>query len=257
MNLLLIDRDELDADGTVRLVDRRADHLRKVLKVEVGKALRVGVVGGLQGRGTVQAVDADAVILAVDVPEGTAPRPAVDLIVGLPRPQALHRVLQSASVMGVARLDLVNAWRVEKSFFQSPSLAPDTVTRHLRLGAEQGRQTFIPDIHQQKLLVPFVRGLEHGPSTLRLIAHPDADAKLEDLVGPSHERFVIAVGPEGGWIDREVETFGEEGFQPVYLGPWILKVENAVTAVLAQLEMVRRMGDQTLRADGKDGKLGV
>lgn len=252
MNLLLVERRELGEDGlgadVVVLRDRRAEHLRKVLKVEVGQELKVGIVGGLQGRGTVRAVDGDAVELQVDVPAGPAPRPDVDLIVGLPRPQALHRVLQTAAVMGVARLDLVKSWRVEKSFFQSPSLADDNVARQLLLGAEQGRNTFLPEVRTQKLLVPFVRGLEDEGKTLRLIAHPEAEATLEDLVEPflgnpsvgPAGRFLIAIGPEGGWIDREVQTFGEEGFLPVYLGPWILKVENAVTAVLAQLEMVRR-----------------
>jgi len=243
MNLLLIEKEEVGRDSTVVLRDRRADHLRKVLKVEPGRMLRVGLVGGLEGQGTVVAVDAEQVALTVEISAGSAPPSTVDLIVGLPRPQALHRVLQTAAVMGIARLDLVNAWRVEKSFFQSPALGPEKIHRQLLLGAEQGRKTRLPEVVCQKLLVPFVRGLEDPVPTLRLIADPAAEANLEDVVAPrleSVERFVVAIGPEGGWIDRELQTFQEEGFSPVGLGPWILRVENAVTAALAQLELVRR-----------------
>lgn len=248
MNLLLIDRDEIGADNLVKLEDRRADHLRKVLKVEPGRRLRVGVLDGLQGFATVETVGKTAVELRLEVPEGQAPRPDLDVIVGLPRPQALHRVLQICAVMGVDRLDLVNAWRVEKSFFQSPSLEPHKVRRQLLLGAEQGRGTYLPRVECRKLLVPFVRGLEDERPTLRLIADPEAEATLEDAVAPkldSVERFVVAIGPEGGWIDREILTFREEGFTPVRLGPWILRVENALTAGLAQLELVRRQNRST------------
>lgn len=243
MNLLLVSASEIADDRRVMLTDRRADHLRKVLKVEPGRRLRVGRLGGAQGTGTVLSVTADAVELEVAIDDRDEPRPDVDLILGLPRPQALHRVLQTAAVMGIGRLDLVNAWRVEKSFFQSPSLADDAIRRHLLLGAEQGRRTWLPETHQQKLLVPFVRGLRDSGPTLRLIADPESELTLEQAVRPalgSTTRFVVAVGPEGGWIDRELRTFQEEAFIPVSLGPWILRVENAVTAVLAQLDLLRR-----------------
>jgi hypothetical protein len=70
----------------------------------------------------------------------------------------------------------------------------------------------------------------------------------------------IAIGPEGGWIDRELETFQEAGFQPVRLGPWILRVETAVTAALAQIELLRRVvqagGEDRLPSTGSHDNLG-
>lgn len=248
MNLLLIERHELESGARVTLRDRRADHLRKVLKVEPGRRLRIGLINGLKGHGTVVSVDPGQVVLDLEVEDGEAPCPQVDLIVGLPRPQVLHRVLQTSAAMEVARLDLVNAWRVEKSFFQSPSATPEKMHRQLLLGAEQGRKTRLPDLACRKLLVPFVRGLEDSKPTLRLIADPGASRMLEEVVAPrlaEVERFVLAIGPEGGWIDRELQTFQEERFIPVGLGPWVLRVENAVTAALAQLELVRRSRRQT------------
>lgn len=250
MNLLLLEPGELDADGVVRLTGRRAEHLRKVLRVEPGRELRVGVVGGGRGRGRVVAVEGGerGVELEVAIDEPPPPSSGVDLVLALPRPAVLHRVLQAAAAMGIGRLDLVNAWRVEKSFFGSPALDPEAIRRHLLLGAEQGMTTRLPEVAVHELLVPFVEGLPapESPSGPRLLAHPEAERTIEEafaeLPGAAAGGPVwLAVGPEGGWIDREVETFGTAGFWPVRLGGWILRVETAVAAALAQIELLRRL----------------
>ena len=253
MNLILLDPDEIRDSRVVlggsEAEDRRATHLLRVLKVEPGRRVRLGVIGGGSGHGEVLSVTdkprPGKVELTVEITQPPPPPSGIGLIVALPRPQALHRVLQSAAAMSVDRLYLSNAWRVEKSFFSSPSLRPETVRRHLILGAEQGRTTRLPEVSFEKLLVPFVSGLaeiSHPP--LRLIAHPDTAVPIEQALPSTitaHEPVEIAVGPEGGWIDREIETFGNAGFRPVSLGPWILRVETAVVAVLAQLELLRRL----------------
>ncbi|HUS65687.1 MAG TPA: RsmE family RNA methyltransferase, partial [Kofleriaceae bacterium] len=54
-------------------------------------------------------------------------------------------------------------------------------------------------------------------------------------------RTIVAIGPEGGWIDRELETFERLGFSAVSLGAAVLRVESAVAATLAQLTLLRRL----------------
>lgn len=242
MNILLLQRDEIDADGRARLDDRRAEHIRKVLRAEEGRELRLGVIGEAKGTGRVAAVDGAVVEVVVETLDELPPSPWIDLIVGLPRPAVLHRVLQNAAAMGVGRLDLTTAWRVEKSFFSSPVLRPESIRKHLLLGAEQGMTTRLPEVRQQRLLVPFIESLGEQPDPpLRLLAHPGAEESIEDAFARvPGDRLEIAVGPEGGWIDREVETFRQAGFLPVSMGPWILRVETAVTAVMAQVELLRR-----------------
>lgn len=241
MNLLLLEPGEIAAGGRVRLGGRRAEHLTRVLRVEPGRELRLGVLGGGQGTGRVLAVDGGEVELAVEVGAEPPPRPWIDLIVALPRPAVLHRVLQTAAATAVGRLDLTAAWRVEKSFFSSPALGEEAIHRHLLLGAEQGMVTRLPEVRLHRLLVPFVRELEARPDPpRRLLAHPGAAEPLEKVFGDG-DRVEIAIGPEGGWIDREVETFKGAGFAPFSLGPWILRSEAAVTSALAQAELLRRL----------------
>ncbi len=241
MNLLLLERDEISAGGGARLTGRRAEHLLKVLRVEPGRELRLGVINGGKGSGRVLSVAPGEVELAVEVDAEPPPEPWIDLIVALPRPAVLHRVLQTVAAMGVGRLDLTAAWRVEKSFFSSPALRPEAIRRHLLLGAEQGRVTRLPEVRLHRLLVPFVRELEERPEPpRRLLAEPGAVDPFESTF-EGGGRIEIAIGPEGGWIDREIETWRGAGFTPFHLGPWILRSETAVAAALAQAELLRRI----------------
>ncbi|MEM9558338.1 MAG: RsmE family RNA methyltransferase [Acidobacteriota bacterium] len=260
MNLLLLEAAEVGDDGRVELAGRRAEHLRKVLKVGVGDAVRAGVIDGARGTARVASVAPGAVAVVFEpgdaVDDGTdgdplesrrARRPPLDLLVALPRPQVLHRVLQTAAVLGVRRLDLVNAWRVEKSYFQSPSATPERIRRELRLGAEQGMTTRLPVATLHPRLLPALERLaSEQVDELCLLAHPNAPRPIEDLVrGRAARRPVrLAIGPEGGWVEREVATFRDHGFDVVDLGPWVLRVEFAVAAALAQIDLLRRSGPE-------------
>lgn len=242
MNLLLLEPGELGEDGKASLADRRAEHLLGVLGVEPGRELRCGVLGGGTGRATVTAIAEGKVEIDVALTEPPPEPPWLELVVALPRPQVLHRVLQFSASMGVGRIDFVNAWRVEKSFFSSPSLNPETIRRHLLLGAEQGLVPRLPEVALHPRLLPFLDALVEVEARPRcLIAHPEAPPiETRSPIGTS-DRLRIAIGPEGGWIDREVESFIRVGFEPVSLGPWVLRVEAALVAVAAQAELLRRM----------------
>jgi RsmE family RNA methyltransferase len=89
-----------------------------------------------------------------------------------------------------------------------------------------------------------------GPPAVKLIAHPDAPP-IEHAVmqlGPplaAAAPLALAIGPEGGWIARELDTFVERGFVAVSLGAPILRVETAVAAALGQLLVLRRLHGAT------------
>lgn len=251
MNLLLIEPGELAPDGRARLSGRRARHLREVLGAEPGRVLRAGVVGGAVGRAEVLSVTEAAVEISFDPSadraEPAEPLPRVDLVLALPRPKALRRILRLAATIGVGRLDLVNAWRVEKSFFDSPVLAPDAIRRELVLGAEQGGTPRLPEVAVHRLLMPFLETLETLETGTgggrddrdRLLAHPVAEAPIE-AAGEGASGTLLAIGPEGGWIEKELGSFRDLGFRAVTLGPWTLTTESAVAVALGQLAVLSR-----------------
>lgn len=244
MNLLLFDPDEL-SHGRLVLADRRGHHVRRVLRAGPGDRLRVGMVRGGLGVGEVLAVDEHQVEIAVTVAEPPPAPPRVDLVLAVPRPKVLPRVIEAAAALGVGRIDLVNAWRVDKSYLDSRRIDLQVLAHHARLGCEQGGSTWVPEVTLHRLLMPFVREVLPGRLAgieIGLVAHPRAAEPLEVAVPPgSRGRVLLVVGPEGGWIEREVETFTGLGFGAVTCMDRVLRVETAVTALLAQLALLRRL----------------
>jgi len=245
VNLLLIEPREVGPEGWVRLTGRRADHLRRVLDVAPGRKLRAGVLGQGIGTGRVTAVDPVSVELVVEGIDPEADRvaagPPVDLILAVPRPKALRRVLRLVATLGVRKLTLTNAWRVERSYFASPVLEPEAIERELLLGAEQGGTARLPEVAIERLFVPFIERLEaEPPAGRRWVAHPAGEAIADMASDRSDETLLahLAIGPEGGWIDDELGSFDRAGFRPVSLGPWVLTSEAAVAVALGQLHLL-------------------
>ena len=136
-------------DARARMTGRRLRHVLDVHRAEVGDELVVGLLGGRIGTGRVTRVDDS--LLEMDVRLDRDPPAGLPLtvVLALPRPKVLRRVLHSLSVMGVKRIVLVNAARVEKSYWQSPFLTPEAIDRQLVLGLEQSRDTSLPEVHAQ------------------------------------------------------------------------------------------------------------
>jgi len=242
VNLLLVEPGELEDDRIV-LDGRRATHLREVLGVAVGSRVRAGIVGG--GLGTAEVLADDGTMtLRLDITAPASEPLPVEVILAVPRPKVLTRTVEAIASFGAERLTLTNAWRVDKSYLSSPRLAPDALAHAARLGAEQGVTTHLPKILVYRRLMELLdtRFAARADDEVRLIAHPGGKP-LEHVVR-SEGPITIAVGPEGGWIERELETFVARGFTPVTLGAPILRVESAVSALLGQLVMLRRLSER-------------
>ncbi len=234
MNLLLLEDDDFVAADRVRLSGRRLSHLNEVHRAENGDTLRVGRLGGQMGRGQLLQLDITSAELQVTFDQPPPAKLPITLLLALPRPKMLKRVLQSVSAMGVPRLILLNSYRVEKSFWQTPFLEPAAIREQLILGLEQARDTLLPEVIIEKRFKPFVedRLPQLAAGTLGLTGHPgDYPACPRAVERP----VTLAIGPEGGWIPYEVDKLAEAGLQPVQLGERILRVETAVTALLARL----------------------
>lgn len=234
MNLLLLEDGDFIAADRVRLDGRRLTHLHEVHRAESGDTLRVGRLGGDMGRGQLLQLDATSAELQVSFDQPPPAKLPITLLLALPRPKMLKRVLQSVSAMGVPRLILLNSYRVEKSFWQTPFLEPAAIREQLILGLEQARDTVLPEVIIEKRFKPFVedRLPQLAAGTLGLTGHPGNYPSCPRAVA---QAVTLAIGPEGGWIPYEVDKLAEAGLRPVQLGERILRVETAVTALLARL----------------------
>ena len=234
MNLVLLEPSDFIYDNRVQLDGRRLAHIRQVHRAAPGHHLRVGLVNGKLGDGRIERIDETSVEMSVQlnvIPPSPLP---IRLVLALPRPKVLNRTIAAAASMGIPEIDIINSWRVEKSYWDSPRLSEENLRLQSVLGLEQGGSTALPVIRLHKLFTPFVR--ETLPpeldGKLALLAHPGAIAEApRSVTGP----VVLAIGPEGGFIDREVETLRGIGFTEVSLGRQILRVETALAFLIGRL----------------------
>lgn len=251
MNLVLLEETDLTGDGYARLRDARARHIHDVHRAAVGDRLRVGLVGGMIGHGIVTALSPGEVTLSVVLTERPPTPLGIELLLAMPRPKMLRRLLAAVASMGVKRMVLINSARVEKSYFDSPLLDPAAIEHELRLGLSQARDTILPQVIVHKRFRPFVedeaRAFWPAPAR-RLLAHPESERDLcAVLPAPGSDRVVLAIGPEGGWVPFEVELLEAHSFQRFTAGPRVLRVDTAVPFLLGQVVHARR-GASSARA---------
>lgn len=241
MNIVLLEDGDLKTDGTARLTGRRALHVASVLRAVPGKHLLAGLVGGLMGEAEVRSVTREEVLLAVFLDRHPPPPSAVSLLLALPRPKILRKVLQAAAAMGVKRVALLGSYRVEKSYFASPFLEPSALREELLLGLEQGRDTMLPAVTIHRYFKPFVEDqlADTFPSAMRLLAHPVGAPPIE-AVTPTRAEAVVAIGPEGGWTPYEAMALRDHGFAAFTMGPRPLRVDQAVPFAVGQAEILLR-----------------
>ena len=243
MNRILFEHDEIK-DGVVTFGDVRAKHVLNVLHGEVGQLLKTGEVNGLIGTSEIVSVENGASRLQVTVRchhTQKSLQPWVDLVLAPPRPRAMKRLLPQLATMGVGRIILVGAKKVEKDFWGATLLKEAEYRPLLIEGLMQGGTSILPTIETRRNFRRFVTDELDGlfPTAKRVVAHPYVDAapaQFKNYVdsAPS-SRLLLAIGPEGGWTDDEVELLEEHGFSRYSLGGRILRTETATIALLARL----------------------
>lgn len=234
MNLFLLEADEIDSRQRVILSGSRLNHLRQIPDIATGRVIKAGLVNGKLGTATVTELSDSHAALDTNLYQSPPPPLPLTLIIALPRPKMIKRIVQTIATMGVKRLIFINSYRVEKSYWQTPLLQPDTLRDHLIMGLEQGIDTVMPEVTLIKRFKPFVED-ELGmicEGKRALVAHPQAQAICPVA---SDQETVLLIGPEGGFIDYEIDKLATAGCRSIQLGSRILRVETAVPVLLAKL----------------------
>ena len=246
MNLILLlpeDFTESEGDaeggealrGTVRLAGRRRRHVLEIVRASRGDELTVGLLGGAVGRGLVTNADDERLELEVVLADEPPPKLDATLVLAVPRPPVMTRVLSAVTAIGVARIVLLHTKRVEKTYWNARVMQPDSLREALLLGLEQARDTRLPELALERRFRPFAEdelpGLAERAESA-LLATPEAPRPCPSSVaGPA----LLAIGPEGGFVAFEVECLAAAGLEPVHLGARALRVETAVPVLLSRL----------------------
>ena len=251
MNLILLLDSDFIAPHRVRLTGRRFLHIQDILKAEQSRQLTVGIVNGLMGQGTVvgektfpplfykEGVRGSFIELDVKLDQKSPESLPLTLILALPRPPMLKRILFSAAMLGIKKIIILNFNRVEKSLWNSSSLKPQAIEEQLVLGLEQAKDTLMPEVIIKKGFKPFVQ--DELPTLVKgkraLVAHPDKKPMSfpNVSVGNPDKHIILIIGPEGGIIDYEIELLRAAGCHTINLGPRILRTEYVLPYVVGRL----------------------
>lgn len=235
MNRILFEPEEIQADGTVVLCDGRAEHIRHVLGAAAGQSLRTGVINGLAGTSRVRDVSENGVRLQSEHTERT-PEPWADLLLAAPRPKVLKRLWPQLAALGIGRIVVLNAFKVEKCYFSSQWLEERHYRPMLVEGLAQAGLTRLPEVLVRPRFKPFVEDEMDAlfPGSLRLLAHPGPRSVLPES-GGVRARPLFAVGPEGGWTDYELRMLQARGFSLFSLGERTLRTDTACVALISVL----------------------
>ena len=240
MNRILFEPDEI-RDGRATFSGVRAEHVLNVLHGEVGQTLKTGVLDGAIGTSVIERIEGGAVTVRCTHDTPSLP-PWIDLILAPPRPRVMKRLLPQLATLGVRRIFLVGAEKVEKAFWGAQLLKEEIYRPLLIDGLQQAGTTAMPTIETFKSFKHFVeRKLDahFEGQDVRIVAHPAATSAAAPAVAATGAAVpVLAVGPEGGWTDAEVGLLEEKGFARMSLGPRILRTDTALIALLSRLMQI-------------------
>ena len=234
MNIVLLNANQ-DCSSDIWSIEdqRQIKHLNQHLQLKAGDTLKVGVRDGQRYLTEVQSITAQQIMLKPIQTESVPNKVPVHLILALPRPKVLRRMIMDAVTLGVERISLIHSYRVDKSYWQSPFL--QQLDDYVTLGLEQAGDTIVPEIQLYKRFKPFVEDVlptlisEQRPA---YVAHPYAEQSMPHAI--AHGCNLI-VGPEGGFIPYEIELLKKNGCQAMSLGNRILRTETAVSNILGRL----------------------
>jgi 16S rRNA (uracil1498-N3)-methyltransferase len=233
MNIVLLDPRQTESEIWTISAKRQLEHLRTHVDIQVEDTLKVGIREGQRYLTEIVEVTEQAIQLKPIKEEMVPAKLPVTLIVAMPRPKVLRRLIMDSVTLGVEKIILLHSYRVDKSYWQTPFL--QQLDQYITLGLEQAGDTIAPKIEIHKRFKPFVEDVLPGLITAECpayVAHPYVDIKMPFAI--DHPCSIV-IGPEGGFIPYEVDLLIKNGCQAVSLGNRIIRTETVIPYVLGRL----------------------
>jgi 16S rRNA (uracil1498-N3)-methyltransferase len=226
--------DELHGD-TAALTGQNAAHLARVLRARVGQEYEIAGEGTVRV-GKITVVEDDRVEFALGSPIAAPETVPVTLLIAIFKFDRFEWAVEKATELGVATIVPVIARRTDAHLAQAAVKRLDRWRRIAHEATQQSRQVEPPEITEPRKLKDAIAAI----SGLKIVlAESENDTMLRDVLAAQagmpvpHGLIALAVGPEGGWTEDEIQLFAEMKWIAASLGPMILRAETAVVAGLA------------------------
>ena len=230
----------LAAGQSITLSEATANHAVRVLRLREGDAVTLFNGDGFDYAGTISLGKRDARVHlnSVDVVTNESPL-AITLVQAIARGEKMDLILQKATELGVVKIVPVISDRTEVKLDEDRA---DKRILHwqrvLEAACEQCGRAQIPEVESPSTLERAARLFANANDT-KLVLHPDGGRPLSQV--DCGDAATIAIGPEGGFSERDLALFDQAGFVRITLGPRVLRTETAGLAAIAALQT--RFGD--------------
>ena len=220
---------------TATLIGDQAVHLARVLRAEPGQTYDV-VANGFLHRAEITAVSDSEVHFTLHEELKSDAALPLHLLLAVFKFDHMEWAIEKATELGIARITPILARRTEKHLAQSAAKRVERWRRIALEASKQSRRTTIPEIADP---IALKQALEQEQSPTRILlseteqATTITTALLNAKSTPQETDTALAIGPEGGWTPEEMALFATHQWQPVTLGPRILRAETAAIAAIA------------------------
>ena len=274
MNICLFKTDELNKP--LSLHDQRGEHLIKILHKKVGDTFTAGVVDGKAGIATITKINDDGITFFFEPKwEGKKLNP-LEMIIGIPRPIQLKRLLRDIAALGVCKVHLTGTELGEKSYMKSALVEKGSAYKMLLDGTVQAGSTHVPGFAIHQTLKECLDSISDDSIKFALdnvnpecsLSQAMADANIsaaEKISGGENladgknfaaeknfadgknfavekKHVIAAIGSERGWTDKERKLLEDYGYTKCGIGERIMRTETAATVagaiILSNLKII-------------------
>lgn len=212
------------------LTGAHADHLVRVLRARIGQEFDI-VAGGVVHRGRVAAITGGRVEfeLGEEIPADPASL-QLTLLLAIFKFDRMEWAVEKCTELGVTRIVPLIARRTDSHLVSASAKRVERWRRIAFQAAEQSRRTALPEISDPIKLQDALT----IPAKLKIVlSEAEEQAHLRDIRSATENDVLLAIGPEGGWTQDELDQFQKEGWVSASLGSTILRAETAAIAATA------------------------
>jgi 16S rRNA (uracil1498-N3)-methyltransferase len=222
--------DEVSGDRAA-LIGEHADHLVRVLRARVGQDFDIAT-GSTVRRGRISFVDDARVDFDLGEEISGTRQAEITLVLAVFKFDRMEWAIEKCTELGVARIVPVISRRTDSHLAAASAKRVERWQRIARQAAEQSRRAAPPEI---AVPVKLAAALDQAGALRIVLAESEEQTLLRDVVKPQtgEDGIVLAVGPEGGWTESELQSFRQSGWTSASLGNTILRAETAAIAATA------------------------
>ena len=223
--------DEIRGD-IATLTGEEARHLTRVLRVESGQVFEITDNQSAYLAEIEEARGERVQFRLLEPIASPAPPARVTLCAALIKFDRFEWIVEKATELGVERLLPVETGRSDKGLFEASRKRSERWNKIARESSQQSRRVRSPEILPALRFEPSLKSEADYRYFLDETTAPPLLSVLPAARKPE-DRIALLLGPEGGWLDRERQAAIDAAWQPVSLGPAILRAETAAVGAIA------------------------